>query len=85
MFAVAGTEIYSVNLSDGSLTSVLDFPVMDWGRRERYGVPREEQYGPEPSTWAMTMLGFAGPASSATAPSRTPLARNKRRWRNKPV
>jgi hypothetical protein len=60
MFAVAGTEIYSVDLSNGLLTPVLDYSGHGLGDANGTAFLAENNTVPEPSTWAMMMLGFAG-------------------------
>jgi hypothetical protein len=67
MYAVAGTEIYSVNLGNGLLTPVLDYSGHGLGAAN--GAAFDPPGGaafvppgtiPEPSTWMMMLLGFAG-------------------------
>jgi hypothetical protein len=61
MFAVAGTEIYTVNLSNARLTPVLNYA--GHGLVDGHGIAFVGENGPmvpEPSTWAMMMLGFFG-------------------------
>jgi hypothetical protein len=60
MFAVAGTEIFSVDLSSGLLTPVLDYSGHGLGDANGTAFLAENTTVPEPSTWAMMMLGFAG-------------------------
>lgn len=59
-YAVAGTEIYSVNLSDGLLTPVLDYSGHGLGAANGTAFLAENNTISEPSTWAMMLLGFAG-------------------------
>jgi len=60
MYAVAGTEIYTVDLSSGLLTPVLDYSGHGLGDANGTAFLAENNTVPEPSTWAMMMLGFAG-------------------------
>ena len=53
MFAVAGTEIYSVDLSNGLLTPVLDYSGHGLGDANGTAFLAENNTVPEPSTWAM--------------------------------
>jgi PEP-CTERM motif len=60
MYAVSGTEIYTVNLSNGLLTPVLDYSGHGLGPANGTAFLAESGAIPEPSTWAMMLLGFAG-------------------------
>jgi PEP-CTERM motif len=63
MYAIAGTTVYSVNLSNGDLTSVGNYGALDGGALgDAYGaafVNESVSAVPEPSTWAMMLIGFA--------------------------
>jgi hypothetical protein len=60
MYAVAGTEIYTVNLSNGLLTPVLDYSGHGLGAANGTAFLAESSAVPEPSTWGMILLGFVG-------------------------
>jgi hypothetical protein len=57
-YAVAGTEIYSVNLSNALMTPVLNYSGHGLGAANGTAFIAENAV-PEPSTWAMLILGFA--------------------------
>jgi hypothetical protein len=62
-YAVAGTEIYTVNLSNAVLTPVLNYGGQFLGAANGTAFIQENVPPgtvPEPSTWAMMLLGFAG-------------------------
>jgi hypothetical protein len=58
MYAVSGTEVYSVNLSNAKLTALFDYG--GHGLGSAYGSAFITEGVPEPSTWAMMILGFLG-------------------------
>jgi PEP-CTERM motif len=61
MYAVAGTEIYTVDLSSALLTPVLDYSGHGLGAANGTAFLAENNnVVPEPSTWAMMIVGFAG-------------------------
>jgi hypothetical protein len=69
MYAVAGTEIYSVNLGNGLLTPVLNYSGHGLGAANGAAFLGGAANGvasdppgtiPEPSTWMMMLLGFVG-------------------------
>ena len=69
MYAVAGTEIYSVNLGNGLLTPVRNYSGHGLGAANGAafleGPPATAAFDapgtiPEPSTWMMMLLGFVG-------------------------
>jgi hypothetical protein len=61
MFAVQGTRIYTVNLATGALTFDVDYGGGHLGNANGAAFLNESVGGvPEPSTWAMMILGFAG-------------------------
>jgi PEP-CTERM motif len=61
MYAVAGTEIYTVDLSNALLTPVLDYSGHGLGAANGTAFLAENNnVVPEPSTWAMMIVGFAG-------------------------
>jgi hypothetical protein len=59
MYAVAGTEIYSVNLSIALLTPVFNYAGHGLGAANGAAFDPPGTI-PEPSTWMMMLLGFAG-------------------------
>jgi PEP-CTERM motif len=59
MYAVAGTEIYSVNLGNGLLTPVLNYSGHALGAANGAAFDPPGTI-PEPSTWMMMLLGFVG-------------------------
>jgi hypothetical protein len=64
-YAVDGTTIYSVNLSNAVLTPVLDYGSNPEGLGSAQGTAFVFENSPpstvpEPSTWAMILIGFAG-------------------------
>ena len=59
MYAVAGTEIYSVNLGNGLLTPVLNYSGHGLGAANGAAFDPPGTI-PEPSTWMMMLLGFVG-------------------------
>jgi hypothetical protein len=59
MYAVAGTEIYNVNLGNGLLTPVLNYSGHGLGAANGAAFDPPGTI-PEPSTWMMLLLGFAG-------------------------
>jgi hypothetical protein len=60
-YAVDGTTIYTVNLSNAVLTPVLDYSGHGLGAAQGTAFIFENAPStPEPSTWAMMLLGFAG-------------------------
>jgi hypothetical protein len=59
MYAVAGTEIYSVNLGNGLLTPVLNYSGHALGAANGAAFDPPGTI-PEPSTWMMVLLGFVG-------------------------
>jgi hypothetical protein len=58
MYAVSGTELYSVNLSNASLTALFNFG--GHGLSSADGAAFMTEGVPEASTWAMMILGFLG-------------------------
>ena len=61
MFAVQGTEIYTVNLATAALTNGVNYAGHGLGDANGQAFLAENVGGvPEPSTWAMMLLGFAG-------------------------
>jgi hypothetical protein len=61
MFAVQGTSIYTVNLATGALTLDANYGGHGLGAANGEAFLNESVGGvPEPSTWAMLLLGFAG-------------------------
>ena len=62
MYAVAGTEVYSVNLSTAALTPLFSYAGSDSGLQSALGmavVSENASAVPEPSTWALMLAGFA--------------------------
>jgi hypothetical protein len=63
MYAVDGTSVYTVNLSNGALTFDANYGSLDGGALgAAYGaafVNESVSAVPEPSTWAMLIIGFA--------------------------
>jgi hypothetical protein len=61
MFAVEGNSVYSVNLANGALTLTATY-AGGLGAANGEAFLNESVTGgvPEPSTWAMMLLGFAG-------------------------
>jgi PEP-CTERM motif len=61
MFAVQGTSIYTVNLATGALTLDANYGGHGLGAANGAAFLNESVAAvPEPSTWAMLFLGFAG-------------------------
>jgi hypothetical protein len=61
MFAVQGTSIYTVNLATGALTFDTNYSGNGLGAANGAAFLSESVGAiPEPSTWAMMLLGFAG-------------------------
>ncbi len=61
MFAVEGTNIFTVNLATGALSGGVSYAGHGLGSANGQAFLNESVGGvPEPSTWAMMLLGFAG-------------------------
>jgi PEP-CTERM motif len=60
MYAVDRTEIYSVNLTNAVLTPLSNYASTGLGAASGSAFINESKVIPEPSTWAMLILGFGG-------------------------